>query len=139
MSLPSQPQRKLQPNVDEIQPRQILVLPQGDRRLYGEVIDVDQQRQRVWLRPLILVEEQTGSDREHPNQAATPTIHLLQDDSDLLWPLALFQPALDTELLPFWLELTQTPRPPLTPIAAQTFRQFIAQVWATHPALFRLP
>ena len=136
MLSPRQPQHKLQPSVDEIQPRQILVLPQGDRRLYGEVIDVDRQRQRVWLRPLILVEEPDIQGPAAPTDRPTPTVHLLQNDSDLLWPLALFQPALDTELLPFWLELTQTPRPPLTPIAAQAFRQFITQVWATHPEVF---
>ncbi|MEB3274918.1 MAG: hypothetical protein ACO4CG_16230 [Prochlorothrix sp.] len=147
-----------------MQSRQILVLPQGDRRLYGEVIDVDEQRQRVWLRPLILVEAE--ADREEvpppppgaePLQASDPksekevgsglghgllpgshlpTVHRLQDDSHLLWPLALFEPALDTELLPFWLELTDSPRSPLQPTAAQAFRQFIAQVWAAHPQLF---
>lgn len=130
-----------QPNGDDIQPRQILVLPQDDRRLYGEVIDVDPRRQRVWLRPLILVDATAAAEvtADRPAAPPSPTVHHLQDDSHLLWPLALFQPALDTELLPFWLDLTQTPRPPLTPAAAQAFRQFIAQVWTAHTEVFGQP
>ncbi len=129
-SLPMDPSLPVAQPLPGVKPGQILVLAAGDGCLYGEVVDLVPQRQRVWLRTLLLT-------LANPLDPDRPSLYLLQEDSHLLWPLALFQPALDTDLLPLLPHLIQTQRTPLTPEAAQAFRQFIAQVWHHNPSAFQ--
>ena len=78
----------------EFQPSQIVYLesPSGER-LYTEVIQIVKSRELAWVRPLML-----ASAREEASRS--PTLYDMRDSADLLWPLALFRPALDTEVIP---------------------------------------
>ena len=86
---------------------QVVALKHGDCRLYGEVIQVVVDRQRCWVRPLAYVEScPTG---EHAS-LSTPFFHTcysLQHGPDIIWPLHLFEAALDTDWLSVLTQLQQ--------------------------------
>jgi hypothetical protein len=110
----------------DLRPAQIVYLATDDRRLYGEVIEVIEARQLVWMRPLLLAQ---FAEPNQPDITRATTVYALQEDSHLLWPWDWFQLALDTEVLSVLPYLTPTVSPRLTPKAAQEFRRFIHQVW----------
>ncbi len=102
------------------QPGQIVSLEHGDTKLYAEVIQVVLTRQLCWVRPLLLV----------TNSSEPPLINDLREASDLLWPINLFRPALDTEVISILGEvLAKEPKPGVDSTANQQFHQFINQVW----------
>lgn len=104
-------------------PGQIVSLEHGDRKLYAEVIQVVVSRQLCWVRPLLLV-----SFTQEP-----PLITDLQDASDLLWSVNLFQPALDTEVITLLSQvLGKEPKPGQDSIAKQQLNQFIHEFWQFH-------
>ncbi|MBF2003965.1 hypothetical protein ACF3DV_08775 [Chlorogloeopsis fritschii PCC 9212] len=106
--------------VSDFQPGQIVYLEHGDRRLYAEVIQVVLSRQLCWVRPLLLV---ACSSEPHITND-------LREASDLLWPLNLFHPALDTEVISILSEvLAKEAKPGIDTIAKQQLNQFIYQVW----------
>lgn len=124
----------------DFQPRQIVCLEHEGTRLYAEVIQVVESRQVCWVRPLLLVEfsnltqlpevtsGRTLTDCNH--QSIDPPLYDLRPTADLLWPLSLFRPALDTEVLPLLVQLLAR-EPQLDPLctAGQQLNQFIHQVW----------
>jgi len=82
---------------------QIVCLEHQKSCLYGEVIQLIPERQLCWFRPMCIV------ILDEPEQYLTESeVINLQFGSDLLWPLALFRPVLDTELLSFWGKLDNT-------------------------------
>jgi hypothetical protein len=102
------------------QPGQIVSLEHSDRNLYAEVIQVVVSRQLCWVRPLLLVK----------HTPEVPLIIDLRDGSDLLWPIKLFRPALDTEVITLLSQvLVKEPKPELDVIAKQQLHQFINQLW----------
>lgn len=104
----------------DFQPGQIVSLEHGDRNLYAEVIQLVISRQLCWVRPLLLV-----NCAQEP-----PEITDLRDASDLLWPINLFRPALDTEVVAFLGQiLAKEPKNELDSSVNQQFHQFIQQVW----------
>jgi hypothetical protein len=109
----------------DFQPRQIVCLEHQATHLYAEVIQVVKSRQIGWLRPLLLAEF-SPSDRS----LESPLLCDLRPSADLLWPLALFRPALDTEVMPLLVQLL-TSEPPLDPdpVAFTRLQQFIHQAW----------
>jgi hypothetical protein len=70
--------------------------PVQQQCLYGELIQVVAERGIAWLRPIILVE---------PAESLLPTPPRvwvdLRQGPDLLLPMSLVHPALDTDVLPF--------------------------------------
>lgn len=105
----------------DFQPRQIVCLEHQDSCLYAEVIQVVESRQIGWIRPLLLVE---FVNFEHLSS------YDLRPSADLLWPIALFRPALDTEVMPLLVQLLAS-EPPLDrdPVAFTRLQQFIHLVW----------
>ncbi|MBD2345039.1 hypothetical protein [Anabaena subtropica] len=102
------------------QPGQIVSLEHGDRNLYAEVIQVVISRQLCWVRPLLLV---TYSQE-------LPIITDLRDGSDLLWPINLFRPALDIEVITLLSQvLVKEPKTEPDLAAKQQLHQFIQQLW----------
>ncbi|WP_413175189.1 hypothetical protein [Anabaena azotica] len=102
------------------QPGQILSLDYGHRNLYAEVIQVVISRDLCWVRPLMLV----NLIQE------VPYITDLRDASDLLWPVHLFRPALDTEVISFLGDLLpKEPKADNNVAAQQQLHQFIYQFW----------
>ncbi|MCU0568979.1 MAG: hypothetical protein MUF49_20565 [Oculatellaceae cyanobacterium Prado106] len=116
-----------------LQSGQIVYLEQGDTRLYADVIQVVQERQLCWARPLALLmtqpadfpedslssEPETQSGVEAGRSPTFPHIfrpkegcenialYDLRQGSDLLMPLSLFHIALDTEVIPVLAQLGQ--------------------------------
>ena len=109
----------------DFQPRQIVYLEHQANRLYAEVIQVVESRMVGWVRPLLLAEFQQG-DR----QSEQALLSDLRPSADLLWPLALFHFAVDTEVMPLLVQLLSS-EPPIdpNPDAVAQLHQFIHQVW----------
>jgi hypothetical protein len=104
----------------EFQPGQIVSLKHGDMNLYAEVIQVVTSRQLCWVRPLVLVNFIFES----------PQITDLRDGSDLLWPINLFRPALDTEVMTILTQiLVKEPKSEPDSAAKQQLHQFINSAW----------
>jgi hypothetical protein len=102
------------------QPGQILSLDYGHRNLYAEVIQVVISRDLCWVRPLMLVNFTQD----------IPLITDLRDASDLLWPVNLFRPALDTEVISLLSQLLpKEPKADNNVVAQQQLHQFIYQFW----------
>jgi hypothetical protein len=106
------------------QPGQIVYLEHGDRRLYAEVIQVVLPRQLCWVRPLLLV----------IYSLEAPLTNDLRESSDLLWPLSLFQPALDTEVISILSEvLTKQAKSEIdTIVAKQRLHEFVDKLWQAY-------
>ncbi|WP_250122161.1 hypothetical protein [Chroococcidiopsis sp. CCMEE 29] len=111
----------------DFQPRQIVCLEHEATCLYAEVIQVVESRQVCWVRPLLL------KDPSCNYPPLEPLLYDLRPSADLLWPLTLFRPALDTEVLPLLVQLMASePQTEREPVAQQQFNQFIRQVWQFH-------
>ncbi len=74
---------------------QIVFLEYGDSRLYAEVIQVVVERNLCWVRPLLLVIQESEARQ----------VSDLRSTSDLLWAINLFQPALDTEVIELYTQI----------------------------------
>jgi hypothetical protein len=128
-------------NVTETYP--IVCIEQSSARLFAEVIQIVETRQIGWLRPLVLEVLSSGSvDEPNVNQLVQPPIFYdLRQTADLLWPLSLFRPALDMEILPV-LSALQAGKPSgvesseLAIASRQQLQQFIQEIWQSHRALF---
>ena len=78
---------------------EIICLENDSKYLYGEVIQLLHDRGLCWFRPMCLVVyDRSAGDRPSPIIEPTQLIDL-QSGSDLLWPITLFRPALDTEVV----------------------------------------
>ncbi len=110
----------------DFQPRQIVCLEHESTCLYAEVIQVAQSRPVCWVRPLLLVEFLSN----YPS--FKPLVYDLRVTADLVWPLALFRPALDTEVIPLVELLASEPQPDRAPVAMKQLNQFIHKVWQAH-------
>ena len=110
-------------------PHQIVCLEHDQSYLYGEVIQIIESKNLCWMRPLLL--------------AVFPPVVRAVDDfleakelldlrftSDVAYPLALFRPALDTEVIPLigQLEILDETKEPNAG-SKQKLRQFLQQIW----------
>jgi hypothetical protein len=86
------------------------------------------------VRPLLLAVG--AADDEAP---LTQTIVLdLRPSADLLWPVSLFRPALDTEVLPLLAQLNAPDAPPAnSPEASKHLNHFIHRVWQARKSEFQ--
>lgn len=115
------------------QPRQIVFLEHVGTRLYAEVIQVVVSRRLCWVRPLLLVVFPNDSQLSDEPLPLTD----MRSSPDLLWPVVLFRPALDTEVIPLLTALLPLETcSELTCAAQQQLNQFIHQVWQAHPGAF---
>lgn len=116
----------------DFQLRQIVSLEHEEVRLYAEVIQVIEQRQMSWVRPLMLVE---FPDPIYPS--FEPRLYDLRTSADLLWPTRPFRSALDTEVMPLLVQLfSLEPQPNHDLTAQQQLGQFVYQVWQAYPKVF---
>ncbi len=133
-------------------PHQIVRLHCDCVYLYAEVIQLVEDKDLCWARPLLLW---------HCNQAHSPSLanYLLQPNAhsdgqlydlrqlaDLLWPTHLFQPVLDTEAIPLLTYLydqdhqgaqTADSSNPVQVASAKQLRQFIDRVWQSNIEQFK--
>ena len=124
-------------SADLFQPFQIVYLENQQTRLYAEVVQIAEMRQICWARPLLLVEtiEEGWLSFESIIQ---PCLYDLRESSDLLLPIALFQGALDTEIIPL-LTALMSPGDANTQIQPASYHQlnrFIQQLCSDHPEAF---
>lgn len=121
--------------MDSVQPHQIIYLEKGVSRLYAEAIQVVPERQLCWARPLLLVERSSASADLSPTDAwALGPAHMLVDSPDILWPLACFELALDTEVVPLLGLLHNQPHSGKAQksdrlSSQKRLRQFIQEFW----------
>lgn len=117
------------------QPRQIVCLEHEGNCLYAEVIQVVVSRQLCWVRPLMLGVLPTGFFSSEQPLVLTD----LRCCADLLWPIILFRPALDTEVVPLLATMLPS-EPPLErdSVAQQQLSQFIHQVWQAYKSVFQI-
>ncbi|MEL6438216.1 MAG: hypothetical protein AAFQ80_03005 [Cyanobacteria bacterium J06621_8] len=103
---------------------QIACLECSNQRLYGEVIQLIPQRKLCWFRPIYLLTEAAN-------------LIDLRSSSDLLWPAALFRPALDTEVIEYYASLGDfEPTIEEKSLNHQYLHQFLRQVWRSHQEQF---
>uniref|UniRef100_B8HWX2 Uncharacterized protein n=1 Tax=Cyanothece sp. (strain PCC 7425 / ATCC 29141) TaxID=395961 RepID=B8HWX2_CYAP4 len=129
---------------ERIDPAAIVRLSHAQSHLYAEVIQVMAERQMGWLRPLLLAEAEDESGAESP---VPVKIHDLRQGADLLWPLDLLEPALDTEVLPLFSQLPPTDLLHLNggetggetaALSRRRLHQFMQQLWQANPVAFQL-
>jgi len=116
------------------QPSQIVCLEHGSSRLYAEVVQVADQRQVCWVRPLALVADDPAIAVEAPLE-----LHDLRQGSDLLLPISLFRLAIDTEVMPVLTHLHSGNSVAVSKIGQtnhQHLSQFVRQVCLAHRSLF---
>jgi len=107
----------------DFQPGQIVSLDHNDRNLFAEVIQVVVSRQLCWVRPLLLVSLTQES----------PLVTDMRDASDLVWPVNLFRPAFDTEVITLLSQvLAKEPKAEPDSAAQLQFHQFIHQIWQAY-------
>jgi hypothetical protein len=104
----------------DFQTGQILFLECGQERLYTELIQIVKERQLGWARPLLLADFS-----KEPHRVSD-----LRSSSDLLWPINLFQPALDVEVISFFSQiLAKESEPNLEVTAKKQLHNFIQRLW----------
>jgi hypothetical protein len=116
------------------QPSQIVCLEHGSTRLYAEVVQVAEQRQVCWVRPLALVVGDPAIALE-----TLLELHDLRQGSDLLLPIALFRLAIDIEVMPVLSCLYKDENVPTRKTGHtnhQHLSQFVRQVCLAHRSLF---
>jgi hypothetical protein len=102
-------------------PNQIVCLACRDAKLYSEVIQVIVDRSSIWARPLLLV---IGEMEESLD---------VRDGSDIILPIELFRPALDTEVMPIFSRIVKNNTSPPSPHYLQNF---VRRVCADYPEYF---
>lgn len=117
-------------------PQQIVYLANQSHRLYCEVIQVVESRHLCWVRPLCLVD--MAEEQEICPQFFAPKLLMdVRSTSDLLYPIILFQPALDTEVIPLLSQLKSSDDSiNNNPIAKEKLHQFITKVWQEYSDVF---
>jgi hypothetical protein len=113
--------------------------------LYAELIQVLDQQQRYWARPVLLCESQGDAESEM-TVSGEGYIYDVRHCSDLIWPKARFRRAFDTELIPLLKYLTSeavpmmqgqpsAPRATSIHLARRKLSAFIQDLWETdiHP------
>lgn len=123
----------------KFQPNQIVCLEYENTYLYSEVIEVVESRQTCWVRPLMLVVAAPGYEIlpfVSPNQLKLYDLRL---GADLLWPISLFRPATDTEVIPLLLQLDD-PDTSVGHSSKEANKQlsfFVHQVWQVYKRDFQ--
>ena len=118
------------------QSHQIVCLEHENTCLYGEVIQVVEQRGMCWFRPWMLaISSPENSLLTWKSQEET--IYNLHLTADLVWPLDWFRPALDTEVIPLLEKLDILSRNSEdAQQSSQQLNSFIHKLWQVHKAKF---
>ncbi|NJK76285.1 MAG: hypothetical protein HC849_20175 [Oscillatoriales cyanobacterium RU_3_3] len=116
---------------------QIVSLECGDACLYAEVIQVVESRQICWARPLMLAVLESGKDA-FDRAWEDGTLYDLREGADLLWPLNLFQAAVDVEVISLLTQLQSLDaKKKDAAMASRQLRDFVDRVWEAHPNAFK--
>ncbi len=115
--------------IEPFQPNQIVSLDHRSTHLYCEVIEVIKTRNLCWVRPLFLSIMEDNSSTI--NYLLTPKRLIdVRLTSDLFYPIKMFRPALDTEVIPWMGKLDeQDYSSEKIQQAKQQLHQFIFEFW----------
>ena len=117
-------------------PYQIVCLEHRQSYLYGEVIQVIQSKNRCWMRPLLLAVFPPVIQAENNFGEANELLDL-RFTSDVAYPLNLFRPALDTEVIPLISQLESLDGMKETnSLSKLKLRQFLEQIWLDNQEYF---
>lgn len=122
--------------MNQLQVHQIVGLKQDNFCLYCEIIQLIPQRQYCWVRPILLV---FLSDTTDPSSSVLTAEKItdLRDSSDLLLPWSLFQPALDTEIIPLFSKIQELNSISVNKIQARQELNFcLKKIWQANRNLF---
>ena len=124
----------------------ILCLEDKQTHLYVELIQLLPQKTLAWLRPFAIQfdagnvsEEILGYGDRHPELNAV--IFDLRNTADLIWPIHLFRPGLDTEVINIIAALpslpdTQDIQPKENTIRRRVLTQFLQRIWEANKQHF---
>jgi len=117
-------------------PHQIVCLEHDQSYLYGEVIQIIESKNLCWMRPLLLAVFPPVV-RSVDDFLEAKELLDLRFTSDVAYPLALFRPALDTEVIPLigQLEILEETKQPNAG-SKQKLRQFLEQIWQDNQEYF---
>ncbi|TRV12710.1 MAG: hypothetical protein EWV41_03590 [Microcystis wesenbergii Mw_MB_S_20031200_S109] len=101
---------------------QIVSLSCQNSQLYGEVIQVIESRSALWVRPLWLIVSDNFETID------------VREGSDLILPMDLFKPALDTEVLPLFSQVVKDNY--ITNIS-YPLQEFVQKVCQNYPEYFQ--
>ncbi|MEM6591198.1 MAG: hypothetical protein AAF651_05010 [Cyanobacteria bacterium P01_C01_bin.73] len=139
-----------------LHPNQIVYLELGNERLYAEVIEVVVSRQLCWARPLLLRKTAENDRRsisanllnlenayavdhavelDHSSGLASPELYNLKEGPDLIWPIHLFNPAFDIDLIDIMPGLDRESSIETLSAARQKMNHFIQQFWKAYSLL----
>jgi hypothetical protein len=127
----------------DFHPCQIVCLEYENNCLYAEVVQVVYGRQICWVRPLILTVGWLKEFISENRIGDEPCWYDLRQGSDLLLPMILFRPALDTEVLPLFNRLyiseseSESEHYNIRIPGHQKLQQFIQQIWQARPEVFQ--
>lgn len=108
---------------------QIVCLDSQNKSLYCEVIEVINERNICWVRPLILVDLKAQDSKYFSKKN---DIYDLRFTSDLLWKIDDFRIVLDTEYIQFFANLQEFQfDEDILVIAKQKLRLFIQEISKT--------
>ncbi|HEY9665641.1 MAG TPA: hypothetical protein V6C91_02505 [Coleofasciculaceae cyanobacterium] len=122
----------------KFQPRQIVYLEHETTRLYAEVIEVVAAREICWVRPLMMAVSSLSHNGLPGDSLEQLVLYDLREGADLLWPASLFQPALDTEVIPFLVRLGNPDEVQQTNNldAHKQLSSFVQKVWHVYKSSF---
>ena len=122
----------------KFQPRQIVCLEHETTRLYAEIIEFVESRQVCWVRPLMLaVPVADNNSSLQIGLLEQLTLYDLRLGADLLWPARLFRPALDTEVIPLFVQLNDPDAQTVdSSDAHKQLSCFVHQVWQAYKSAF---
>lgn len=123
------------------QPCQIVCLEHDRERLYAEVVQLIENRQICWVRPLGLAIALSDPSLLTSSAFGQVQWYDLRNGADLLLPAALFRSAFDTEVIPlvtgFYCSSTVLTK--LESGTHQRLSQFVQQVCQARPDVFQAP
>lgn len=122
-------------DLPNFQTYQVVYLEHQKTRLYAEVIQVVEGRQTCWVRPLLLRMSPT-TQVSTPSSEQESRFYDLRQGVDLLWPIALFRAALDTEVISLLAQLQDYGTDTSSKLACYQLNQFMRQIWQACPEAF---
>ncbi|MEB3309185.1 MAG: hypothetical protein VKJ02_03050 [Snowella sp.] len=122
--------------IGSFNPQQIVCMEHQQSYLYGEVVQIIESKKLCWMRPLLLAIFPATAQPIDSFSDAQELLDL-RLSSDVAYPLTLFRPALDTEVIPLISQLSSLDEPKEVNLnSKQKLHQFLTRIWQDNQAYF---